>query len=331
MNTEDAIRRIREVHGDKYELEEGWKYIRAKEDIKLYCPIHGEFHKDFYRLVNLKQGCPECSYGFKHKHYGYWNDYNNCFEEAKRYKNKFELQRKALGCYNSLQRNGWLDEVAELLYDDSIHYMGYNEKRNVVYVYEFLELMTFYVGRTNDIKRRDRQHRNGYNHTNGTKTFDNLYKFAKDNNVELPKPKILVEGLTALESQEQEDHWKDEYISNGWATLNKGTTGIGKGSLGATIRWTYEACKKEAKKYTGKFDMRKGNQSAYWASVKNGWINEFFENKKLPDGYWDILENVLDAARKSKSSKDMIKKFGGAYNSARKNSWTKLLEYGKDR
>lgn len=331
MDTKEALEKIKEVHGDKYTVEDGWEYVRAIEDITLFCPIHGEFHKSFYRLVNLKQGCPDCVHnGVHYKPQGYWNDKINCIEEASKYKNKWELQKNNIGCYQSLRRNGWLEEVAEMLYDESIHYMGYDEKRNYIYVYEFYDLKTFYVGRTNNIKRRDRQHRNGYNHSNGIKTFDNLYKFAEGNGIELPQPKILEEGLTAKESQEKEDYWKNKYISDGWNTLNKGTTGVGKGSLGATIRWTYEACKEEAKKYNGKYDMRKGNQSAYWASVKNGWIDEFFENKKEVDGYWDNFENVLEAARNSKNSKDMIKKFGGAYNSARKHKWTKLLEYGKE-
>lgn len=331
MDTKEALEKIKEVHGDKYKIEDGWEYVRAKDDITLYCPLHGEFHKDFYRFVNLKQGCPDCSHnGVVYKPFGFWNNKENCIEEAKKYKNKWELQNKCIGCYQSIRRNGWLDEIAEMLYDDSIHYMGYNERKNCVYVYEFPELMTFYVGRTNNIKRRDRQHRNGYNHKNGEKDYDNLYKFAKENEIEIPQPKILEDKLTAKESQEREDRWKEEYIANGWTTLNKGATGVGKGSLGATIRWTYEACKKEAGKYIGKYDMRKGNQSAYWASVKNGWINEFFEDKKLPNGYWDKLENVLEAASKSKNSKDMIKKFGGAYNSARKYKWIKFLKYGKE-
>lgn len=331
MDTKEALEKIKEVHGNKYKIEDGWEYVRAKDDITLYCPVHGEFHKDFYRLVNLKQGCPNCSHnGVIYKPLGFWNNKENCIKEAKKYQNKWELQNKCIGCYQSMRRNGWLDEIAEMFYDDSIHYMGYNEKRNVVYVYEFLELKTFYVGRTNNIKRRDRQHRNGYNHTNGEKTYDNLYKFAKENGIDIPQPKILEDKLTAKESQEREDHWKEEYIANGWITLNKGITGIGKGSLGATVRWTYDACKKEASKYIGKYDMRKGNQSAYWASVKNGWINEFFENKKFPDGHWDKLENVLEAASKSKNSKDMIKKFGGAYNSARKHKWVKFLKYDKE-
>ena len=330
MDTNEALEKIREVHGDKYKLEEGWEYKNAKSDITLFCPEHGEFHKDFYRLVNKKQGCPVCGRGIKCKPFGYWNDKEHCIEEARKYHNKFDLEKNCVGCYGSLVRNGWLDEVASMFYDDSIHYMRYDDPINVVYVYEFVDLKAFYVGRTNNIKRRDRQHRKGYGHSDGEREYDIVWKFANENDIEIPSPKILEENVIASKSQELEDYWKNRYISDGWVTLNKARTGVGKGSLGATLKWTYEKCKEEALKYDGKYAMKVGNQPAYSSSVKNGWIDEFFENKNKDAGYWDKLENVLDAARKSKGARDMIKKFGGAYNSAKRNNWTSLLVYGTD-
>lgn len=331
MDTEEALEKIRAVHGDKYGLPEGWEYVNAKEDIILTCKEHGEFHKDFYRLVNLKQGCPYCSYGQVVKPFGYWNSYDNCLEEAKKYRNKFQLQKKSFGCYQSMKRNGWLDDISKQVFDDSILYMDYEEKINLIYVYEFQEFNVFYVGRTNNIKRRDKQHRNGYNHTNGSKTFDNVYKFANANWIDVPVPKILEEGLNALESQEREDYWKNKYIENGWTALNKAKTGVGKSSLGATMKWTYDACKEEAKKYSCKHEMKQKCVGAYNACVKNKWINDFFVDKKKADNYWNNLDNVLEAAKQCRGAKDMLKRIGGAYNAAIKNGWVKLLKYGESK
>ena len=260
---------------------------------------------------------------------GYWNIKENCIEEAKKYHNKWELQKKCVGCYNGLRRNNWLDEVATKFFDDSIQYMQYNDKINVVYVYEFSQYNTCYVGRSNNIKRRDRQHRNGYGHRNGSRTFDSVYQFAKSKSIEMPKPKLLEENLTAYESQELEDKWKREYINNGWSILNKGATGIGKGSLGASLKWTYEACLEESKKYKSKNEMKAKNQSAYNSARKNGWINNFFQNKKKCDKYWDDLENILNAAKECVGARDMVRRYGGAYNSAKKHGWIKLLKYKK--
>ena len=81
MNTKEALEKIKEVHGDKYKVEDGWEYKNAKSNITLYCPEHGEFHKDFYRLVNMKQGCPTCSHGgVVYRPLSFWNNKENCIE-----------------------------------------------------------------------------------------------------------------------------------------------------------------------------------------------------------------------------------------------------------
>lgn len=331
MNTKEALEKIKEIHGNKYKVADLWEYKNAKSDITLYCPEHGEFHKDFYRLVNMKQGCPVCSHrGIVYKHNSFWNNKENCIEEAKKYRNKFELQCKSYGCYKGAVRNGWIDEIANMCYDNSIHYMGYNEPVNCVYVYEYNDLNAFYVGRTNNIKRRHRQHCNGYGHKDGTRYYDVVYTFAKENNIEIPTPIILEENLTAEQSQDREDYWKNLYIERGMTCLNKATTGIGKGSLGANIKWDYNSCKLESSKYSSRQEMRNNNQSVYNACLKNGWLAEFFNDwAKREDNYWNNLENVLNAAKECTGARDMAKKFGGAYNAARKNGWIKLLVYKK--
>lgn len=320
MDTKKALEKIKQVHGEKYEILGSWEYKNAKSDITLFCPEHGEFHKDFYRLVNLKQGCPVCSHnGVVYKEQGFWQNKENCIEEAKKYKNKWDLQKNSIGCYQSLKKNGWLSEIA-LFYDSSIHYMKYDEPINCVYIYEYKDLNSFYVGRTNNIKRRHRQHCNGYGHSDGSRTYDIVYTFAKDNNVEIPEPIILEEKLTAEQSQEREDYWKRYYTDKGLNCLNKASTGVGKGSLGATLKWDYEICKKEAAKYISRQEMRDSNPGAYSACLKNNWQNEFFpEWAKKKDNYWNNLENVLNAAKECCGARDMIKKFGGAYNAAKKN------------
>ena len=332
MSAEEALKKIREVHGDKYMIPKDWKYVNANADITLYCPEHGEFHKDFYRLVNKKQGCPVCQHGGKvYRVPGYWNIRENCIEEAKKYKNKCDLQKHSFACYSGAKRNGWLGEIADLYYDDSIHYMAYNEPINCVYVYEYGKLNAFYVGRTNSIKRRHRQHKNGYGHCDGTIEYDIVRRFADENGIDVPEPIILEEKLTAAESQEREDYWKNYYINAGMKCLNKAVTGVGKGSLGASLKWDYESCKSEAAKYNSREEMKKGNQSAYNSSKKNGWLYEFFgETKNKKSNYWNNLDNVLEAAKQCKGARDMIKKFGGAYNNARRNGWVSLLKFNTE-
>ena len=54
-----------------------------------------------------------------------------------------------------------------------------------------------------------------------------------------------------------------------------------------------------------------------------------FQNPNLISSL-NVLENVLAAAKRSTCARDMVKRFGGAYNSAVKHGWKDLLEYKKE-
>lgn len=329
MDLREFVEKSNKIHDNFYDYSKV-EYINAKTRVCVTCPKHGEF------LITPEQhlrghGCKECC-GLSHiKPYNYWNVRENCFNEAKKYRGKYDFQKHAEGAYNAAIRNGWLDDMANELYNGTIQYMKENEPINTIYVYEF-ENKKCYVGRTNNLKRRDRQHRNGVKHSNGEHSYDSVYKEALNNNTDIPNPKILEERLNAKESQERENYWLERYKELGYTPLNIAPTGIGKSSLGASLKWTYEACKQEAAKYTKKYELKINCQPAYTASVKNGWINEFYPNNaKRSDGYWNNKEHVLAAASECCGARDMIRRFGGAYNSAKKHGWLDELIFNNKR
>lgn len=327
MSITEFIERANKIHNGFYDYSKV-EYINAKTKVCIICPVHGEFWIT-PELHLRKRGCRKCNGLGKVKPCNYWNNKENCFNEAKKYHGKYDFQKHAEGAYNAAIRNGWLDEIASEFYDGVIHYMKENEPINTIYVYEF-ENKKCYVGRTNNLKRRDRQHRNGIKHSNGEYTYDNVYKEALNNNTDIPNPKILEEHLNAKESQDRENYWLERYKELGYTPLNVAPTGIGKSSLGARLKWSYEACKKEAMKYTKKHELKINCQPAYSSSVKNGWIDEFYPiNAKRNDGYWNVKEHVLSAANECCGTRDMIHKFGGAYNAAKKNGWLKELIFNK--
>ena len=47
----------------------------------------------------------------KRKPDGYWNNFNNCKEEALKYETRTELFKKSKGAYYGATKNGWLDEI----------------------------------------------------------------------------------------------------------------------------------------------------------------------------------------------------------------------------
>lgn len=66
MNTENFIKRAKELHGDKYDYSKS-EYKGGKEKICIICPEHGEFWQLPYNHISRTnyRGCPKCNGGIK--------------------------------------------------------------------------------------------------------------------------------------------------------------------------------------------------------------------------------------------------------------------------
>lgn len=285
-----------------------------------------KYHTNCYAIgdVLLEKGIdihdPNKTVGVGGKPLGYWDIKENNENAAKICRNKSEFSKKFSSAYRHASKNGWLDEYSEKYFSSEPKFLSYEEEVHVVYVYEIQSKKAVYVGRTSDLKRRDRAHRD-------KKQNDSLYQFCFNNNVEIPKPIILDEYLTAKESQEKEDIWVKEYLNNGWTVINKAKTGVNIGSLGAIPRkWTYETCKLVAKNCINKEDFKKKYPGAYNASRTNKWINEYFPfNSKRENGCFDTLENCKAACSKFKTILEIREKYPFLYQKISKNKWTEEI------
>lgn len=90
-----------------------WTYDRVKE-VALSC----EYKSDF-REENQAAYCKAHKMGWikdftwlkdKKMPNGYWNNYDNCYNEAKKYQSKTDFQKGSGGAYNSSLKKGWLDD-----------------------------------------------------------------------------------------------------------------------------------------------------------------------------------------------------------------------------
>ncbi len=261
----------------------------------------------------------------------YWKDKEKILNAASECSTKMEFKRKHGGAFVAAVRYGWMEEISSG-FNKTIKYMNLEDEIHCIYVYEINEFKACYVGRTTNLHSRDLSHRRGRKHHDGSITYDGLYTFCKKHGVEIPAPIIKEEKLNGEQSLIREDYWVNEYKNNGWNVINVAKTGRLSGSLGAIKKWTYEECKEFAKDYEYKTDLKKANYCCYDMCLKNGWFEEFGikDKRPHPNGYWSKLENVLNAAKQCTCAKDMLKKFGAAYNSARKHNWIELLEYGKE-
>ena len=215
-------------------------------------------------------------------------DYDYCYELAKHYGSKTEFSNEHRNIYEKAKKNGWVD--------DYTWFKGLNrlkDKNFCVYSYESYVHKMAYVGLTNDIKRRHRQHENKVPKKD---YYDRVKEYFISVGESLPMYKMLESGLTADEAQFYENFWVKQYENNGWSLLNKAKTGKGTSSLGAFVnKWTHDVCVDIAKKYTTIKDFSSKDNNAYQACCRNGWLTELTWLKNQSRRYGIKVAEVDDA------------------------------------
>ena len=89
------------------------------------------------------------------------------------------------------------------------------------------------------------------------------------------------------------------------------------------IKWTFEACKAEALKYTHRRSFKINSGSAYTRARENKWLDEIcihMTPKQKPNGYWTLEKCRIEALKYSTFSEFRLGN-KSAYNSALKNKW----------
>ena len=195
-----------------------------------------------------------------HKPYSY----EEVMNLARKCRYASEFERGYPGAYNKAREMGWLKDITWFEFPEM--YNGdLNAKTHVVYAYEDLMGHAVYVGLTDNLPRRHREHARSHKNGKNSKVFE----YFTSKGLEVPSPKILESNITALDSRELEDYWLRKYKEAGWTILNVAKTGKTSGSIGGFIRiWTIEAIKEEAAKYSTKAEFEKANPSAYAAALQ---------------------------------------------------------------
>lgn len=251
---------------------------------------------------------------FDRKPAGYWTK-ERCEEESRKYKFRKEFADNSYTAYRKSLDNGWIDEYCWL--EDRLNNISNRSgKANAIYAYVFETLKAVYVGRTNNIKRRDKEH------LFASEKYDSVIRFCKKYNTALPEAIILETGLTLNESTEKEDMYVKRYIEFGYQIINKAKCGKGSSSIGkiGIYKWTYETCYAEAKKYEYAKDFQK-SRSAYNIARKNGWLKDYVWLKtSRKDNYWNET-TCRQEAEKYSSRNEFRVNAGTAYRYAMNNGW----------
>lgn len=248
---------------------------------------------------------------------GYWVDKEKVFKEARKYKYKSEFRHKAPSAYKSALLHHWLGEME---FETKVSKGDPRGPIHIIYVYIDEVNKYAYVGATNDMKRRDWEHKNQKN--------DPVYKYFYSKSLKIPAYKILLDGLTIVERQREERVQSLYYRDVLHYTLinNINLTGENVGSVGSLIKkWTKKAVLREAEKYKTPIEFFTKSAGAYDAALKYKMMNNetfpWFYSKRMPPRWWSVKEHVFEESKNYKSWNEFFLKSPAAHFSARKHKW----------
>lgn len=242
---------------------------------------------------------------------GYWNIYENVYQEALKYETKREFQKGNSGAYKAARRHNWLDSFPwwkkrfTYTYEEveneskkyetkadfrkgSIQYYraAYNNKwldsfpwlKRALNPYQdsIDNVYAYYFTDFNAvyIGRSVQPKERHNNHTrSGT-----VYKFAVENNIPVPDMTILESNLSLEKGCELEDYYINKYKEDGWNVLNKAKAGKNSSSIGSLGggKNTYRRCYNIARLYKTRSDFCKNESGAYDTAYRNGWLKDYY-------------------------------------------------------
>tara|TARA_Y100001937_G_scaffold128590_1_gene206056 strand:- start:11 stop:763 length:753 start_codon:yes stop_codon:yes gene_type:complete len=241
----------------------------------------------------------------KRKPRNYWTK-EKCHEIALKYKHKSDFQKEDGSCYVIAFNNKWIQDICEHMTPKA------SLKQRYIYVFEFIESKSVYIGLTWNLKQRYDRHLNPRKNEIATIhnqiSIDNEFLFK-----ELEFCDMDIAG-------NRESFWIDYYKKRGWNILNKNKAG----SLGGSkLKWSKKSCQEISKLYESKSDFKKNNINAYNAAVRHKWISEICNHMKRPKSH--NLKWTYDACKLESSKYQTRNEFqngsGSAYMSSLKNEW----------
>lgn len=248
----------------------------------------------------------------KEKPKKYWLDYNNCYNEALKYKTLTDFQNHCSKGYESARKNGWIEDYVWI--ERQCKHSGYWTKESCCE--EARKYKTLIDFRKSSNSAYTIALRNGWD-----KEYVWLERQLKPsgywNNYNLCFEK-------AKECSSRSDFERKYPIACRWARKNGWIDDYTWFSPSATgKKWNRETCYEEARKYKTKKAFLNGSPGAYDAVLKNKWMSDYdwFETIIKPNGYWNNYDLCREKAKECYNRTDFNRKYTVAYSWARKNGW----------
>lgn len=275
LTTEEFIKKAKEKHGDKYDYSKV-DYKNSQTKVCIICPKHGEFWQrpsEHLRGYSCLKCCNEDKTLYTKE---------KCIEISKQGLSYQEFRKNNYVAYRVSREKGWLSEMTWLKSIPIKHRPIYDLKNNLVYCYEFPDKVV-YIGRTNNLKRRDKEHRNEHKYSKDKSRVCTVLRYSRLEKLEIPKPKILKENLTLFQSREEEDNFCQKYKDDGYTLLNISKTGIECGSLGGYTRYdSYDEVLEKARECSSRSDFYRKFRGMYDAAKKLGFYEKLAEDCSWP-------------------------------------------------
>lgn len=221
---------------------------------------------------------------------------------AKKYKHKSDFAKNDRNAYTAATSYGILDDITKHMTP-----LG-NLVKRMIYVYEFPEYNTVYVGLTDNEERRKKEHLGPIILQRKTTTVQKFIEKTKST----PIYKVVSEGYIEYdEAQKLEDSLIKKYKEEGWDVLNK----MKAGGLGGSWRYTNDDLQKIANKYTKKEDFKKNEAAAYQLASKRK-ILLLITNHMITDRRSHTDDDLQMIARQFSTKSDFMKNDSGAYSTA---------------
>lgn len=354
MNTEEFIKKAREVHGDKYDYSKV-EYVNSKTKVCIICPKHGEFWQEPVNHLQGK-GCLKC--GRERTAQFHSKSLEQFLQDAKKvHGDKYDYSKVVYGDWQTkvtiicpihgefvqsptthLQGSGCPkcgnDRTAMRMNNDSfikkakaVHGDRYDYSK-VEYVYNKTEVCII-CPEHGEFWQKPKNHLSGYgcpicSGRKKMRTIDFIKRAKQIHGDKYNYSKAEYKGNTekiCIICPEHGEFW--QRAGNHLKGIGCPKCGIITSSSKQKI-WTREKCYEIARQYEFLNSFMKDCPVAYGIASKNKWLNEYtwLKRKQLPNGYW-TKELVMAEAHKYTSSHEFEEGNPKAYSAAHRHGWIK--------
>ena len=262
-----------------------------------------------YRVANDKGWIEEYTWlRRKYTRRNYWQNYDNCFNEAKKYDTISEFNKNAPGAYNSATDNGWID--------DYTWFVRNTPKKE--YTYDICYSLA----------------KKCKNTTEFIKASSTAYRVAKEN--DWLKDYVWFKKIVRWTDEEvlklacryssELDFRKEN--SGAYNYMQKHSLPKPNSWKANKLQWNYDTCYAEASKYKKRSEYRKNSKTSYNVAHDNGWLDDFtwLKISSMPHGFW-TYERCHEEAKKYKTKREFEKGSPGAYDAVISHKWMPYFEY----